>query len=251
MTARYIDMTPTWAAIMPAFFAIFECGTPEGKAIAKEELARLAAAMDSTNAAAKAAPDQEAIDAERNAFGLESAKVGRGHATLDLERAARDFAALGQHIRAACYFAAAARIAPADLPERAGLNVAADLQERAAADLLNQSFEVARKEAIKESQEARALAIDTAFKEGRRTGLIEARDLQEKEAMRNSHAGPNTWQTRAILAEKKARELGEAIEAGIKALSGPHYGQLDAIADYASDARNILESAIKTEGVKK
>ena len=49
---KHIDMTPTWAGLMPAFFAVFENGTEEGKKIAREELMRLARALDAVNAKA-------------------------------------------------------------------------------------------------------------------------------------------------------------------------------------------------------
>lgn len=51
---RTVDLTPTWAGILPALFAALEYGTAQGQAIAKEELSRLARAMDSRNAQAKA-----------------------------------------------------------------------------------------------------------------------------------------------------------------------------------------------------
>jgi hypothetical protein len=50
---KTIDMTPTWTGLMPAFFAVFENGTEEGKKIAREELMRLAAAVDGKNLRAK------------------------------------------------------------------------------------------------------------------------------------------------------------------------------------------------------
>jgi hypothetical protein len=49
-----IDMTPTWAAIMPALIAAIRDGTPEGQRIAEAELMRLAKSADAANAANKA-----------------------------------------------------------------------------------------------------------------------------------------------------------------------------------------------------
>lgn len=46
---KTIDCTPTWAGLMPAFFAVFENGSEEGKKIAREELMRLAGALDLRN----------------------------------------------------------------------------------------------------------------------------------------------------------------------------------------------------------
>lgn len=44
---RYIDATPTWAAILPALLAAVTDGTAEGQRIARAELARMARAADS------------------------------------------------------------------------------------------------------------------------------------------------------------------------------------------------------------
>lgn len=51
---RTIDMTPTWAAILPALLAAVTDGTPTGQAIARKELARMAEIADSYVAAQKA-----------------------------------------------------------------------------------------------------------------------------------------------------------------------------------------------------
>ena len=49
----YIDLTPTWEGLMPAMIAILE-GAPEAaKVPIREELTRLARAMDKHNAKAK------------------------------------------------------------------------------------------------------------------------------------------------------------------------------------------------------
>lgn len=49
-----LDMTPTWAAIMPALVAALQHGTPEGQRLAAAELESLAAKVDSANAKARA-----------------------------------------------------------------------------------------------------------------------------------------------------------------------------------------------------
>lgn len=48
---RVLDMTPTWAGLLPAFRAVLENGTPEGVAMVWAELARMAEAADSAEAA--------------------------------------------------------------------------------------------------------------------------------------------------------------------------------------------------------
>lgn len=52
-----IDMTPTWAEILPALLAALTDGTPEGQGIARTELARMATIADSYVAAQKALRD--------------------------------------------------------------------------------------------------------------------------------------------------------------------------------------------------
>lgn len=146
-----LDLTPTWAGLLPAFFAMLESGTGEGPKIAKEELARLAAFADSVNAKAKAGAadlarmEEEAAE-ERNRFGLASVSLGRERAAIDLARAGQDFMMQGAFMRAACYWEAAARIAPAAMEEAPGFRVSADLAEREAAALLSASLESARRE---------------------------------------------------------------------------------------------------------
>lgn len=44
-----IDLTPSWAGVMPVLLACLEDGTEEGKKIARKELTRLASLMDSMN----------------------------------------------------------------------------------------------------------------------------------------------------------------------------------------------------------
>lgn len=53
---RTIDMTPTWAAILPALLAAVTDGTPTGQAIARKELARMASIADSYVALVKGLP---------------------------------------------------------------------------------------------------------------------------------------------------------------------------------------------------
>ena len=48
-----IDLTPTWAAILPALLAVIKDGTPEGQRMAAEELHRMAEAADRWNTHAK------------------------------------------------------------------------------------------------------------------------------------------------------------------------------------------------------
>lgn len=56
---RSVDVTPTWAGLLPALLAVLDNGTAQGRAMAKEELARMAVAAD------KAVADQKARAAAR------------------------------------------------------------------------------------------------------------------------------------------------------------------------------------------
>lgn len=62
--AMTLDLTPTWAAIMPALVAALQHGTPEGQRLAAAELESLAAKVDAMNRAAKAWADLAADLAE-------------------------------------------------------------------------------------------------------------------------------------------------------------------------------------------
>lgn len=50
---------PTWTALLPAFFAVMQDGTDEGRRIAREELRRMARAADLWNAANPPTEDEE------------------------------------------------------------------------------------------------------------------------------------------------------------------------------------------------
>jgi len=54
-----IDITPTWTGLMPAFIAVLEGGGETGKDMARQELFKLAQAVDHTNTDSlrKAAPE--------------------------------------------------------------------------------------------------------------------------------------------------------------------------------------------------
>ena len=48
-----IDMTPTWVDILGIYVAVMERGNAEGRAIAKQEMRRMAEAADNWNASVK------------------------------------------------------------------------------------------------------------------------------------------------------------------------------------------------------
>lgn len=139
--ARTLDLTLTWEELMPALIVLLQDSMAEGQKIAREELARLARGMDSVNA--KAREEAPGLDG--------AARSARRAAATDLANMARDFMAGGAYVRAACYWEAAARIAPAGMEAARDFRVSADLAEREAAALLTQAYDLARKEALADS----------------------------------------------------------------------------------------------------
>lgn len=51
---EYIDLTPTWEAILPTLLLVYTDATPQGRAGALEELTRMARAADAYVALQKA-----------------------------------------------------------------------------------------------------------------------------------------------------------------------------------------------------
>lgn len=50
---KHIDITPTWETAVHIYLMVLEDGTEEGKAMAREELLRLARTYDALTAGAK------------------------------------------------------------------------------------------------------------------------------------------------------------------------------------------------------
>jgi hypothetical protein len=46
---QFIDLTPSWAAVLPALLAVIQDGTPEGQRLAVTELQRMSEAADRFN----------------------------------------------------------------------------------------------------------------------------------------------------------------------------------------------------------
>lgn len=238
-----IDMTPTWAALMPAFIAALQCGTPEGQAIAREELGRLAASVDAQNARVRSGAAEE----ERNQFGAESVALGRERAAVDLARAADDFRATGAHMRAACYYDAAARIAPAPLVH--DLRVSADLAERAASDLASQALTAARAEgaaearaALSEAFAARAHDLRDMGKTEEAAALFDA--AEDAEAEDDAKAGQWVIEARQCRAAALAARATALERARAEALPEAQAARAEAIrAAHAEGRRAGMEEA--------
>lgn len=49
-----IDITPTWAGLLPALLAVYRDGNASGQTVAREELQRMALAADKWNEHCKA-----------------------------------------------------------------------------------------------------------------------------------------------------------------------------------------------------
>ena len=73
-----VDVTPSWRGIMPALIAALQAGTAEGQAIAREELGRLAAAVDAANQSGRDAAARAEREAEERAADLARAMQAAG-----------------------------------------------------------------------------------------------------------------------------------------------------------------------------
>lgn len=88
-----LDVTPTWAGLMPGLILALTHGTGEGRRIAAEELEKLARAVDSANARAraeapKAAARSEALETARSCLAAYPAIAkGKGRESAPARRA--------------------------------------------------------------------------------------------------------------------------------------------------------------------
>lgn len=88
---RYVDITPTWEALIPVMIMLIESGSADGRKQAIGELTRLAKAMDETIAESKKAPanfDRKwIVDPIPSAEGFHTIRVDDGseHGDLDAE----------------------------------------------------------------------------------------------------------------------------------------------------------------------
>jgi hypothetical protein len=76
--AGKIDLTPTWKGVLPIIIAALEDGTPEGKRLAKLELAQMAKAADLYNASVPPMTD----DAIKNSNTPEAQEAARKRMSL-------------------------------------------------------------------------------------------------------------------------------------------------------------------------
>lgn len=165
---KTLDLTPTWAALVPAFVLVLTNGTQEGRDSIRVELARMAALAD-LYAAHVRAQDAAAIDA--------------------------------------------AKVAPP---------VAYPLSDALASARLCLA-------AYPESDIARLY-------QGKGAGA--ARDLRAELA----DLSDATARELAAPAVGEVRNLRTGIASALAALTSPHYGELENLADHAADARAILEN---------
>ena len=87
-----LDLTPTWAGLMPALIAALQNGTAEGQTMARAQLMSLAAQADAINAADKA---------ERQTMAGHAQSIGAGRNTDAPQRASRATARAEAEARAA------------------------------------------------------------------------------------------------------------------------------------------------------
>lgn len=114
-----IDATPTWSAMVPALLALLDNGTPEGRALARSELARMGGLADMGAAAIKAARTHEGTGDAARSNGPAFYRV----AALSFDRAATVWAALGDDA-GVTRCAMRADMAHADAPDSDALGMA-------------------------------------------------------------------------------------------------------------------------------
>lgn len=150
---RSVDVTPSWAGLVPVFRAILENGTPEGVAAVWVELARMAEAADSAVRAARDAKAEERaqIEAARRAEAEARAAFESLTAPAQFPNAAEEMAT---REAGACQTAEAARLAAEPLTHA---GKAPEAQETAARAVM-------AAEGVKELCEAR-LAVRAAKRE--------------------------------------------------------------------------------------
>ena len=131
-----LNLTPTWAGIMPGLILALTHGTREGRRMAAEELEKLARAVDSANDRARSAPTPEQEEEARNQFGLESVRLGRERAGNDIARHARTLQAAGLFELESAFYSAAAIADPESAGDyQAGAKVAKEKADKARAAL--------------------------------------------------------------------------------------------------------------------
>ena len=157
---RTLDLTPSWASLVPAFVLVLDKGTQEGRDSIRAELARMAALADLWAA----------------------------------------------HVRAQD---AAPPVAPPVAPEPLADAIGS-------ARLALSAYSVA----------------DLARQKGGAAWRSTAQDLRQELADLSDAAAP--------VADELAR-LRTGIAAALAALTSPHYGELENLADHAADAREVLE----------
>lgn len=92
---RTLDLTPTWAGLVPAFLLVLDKGNREGRAAIESELARMAALADlwASHVKANASPVKDAAQGARLCLAVytpDALKTAKGKALQD---AARDLRA--------------------------------------------------------------------------------------------------------------------------------------------------------------
>ena len=223
----YLDLSPTWAGIMPALIATIENGTCEGREIARAELARLADSVDSHNAktrAETAAPEANpTTSAPAPSAGVVShlktataalAGVLAGYAEDNARDA--DNTAGGPAWRAVLHARAGAFYHAASDAAARGGNNGAELKRLGA----------------EQTDKAKACRVVTS--------TVIAKLESELAVSRAARA----TQRRTL------DSYAEAARSALAALRKPYYGDLDAARDNAVDAAEILAAAVPDDSAE-
>lgn len=266
--ARSIDMTPTWAGIMPALVAALQHGTAEGQGMARAELARLAQEVDSANAAARDA--REAAKASPVPAGQAShlktataalAGVFQGYARQNTESAT--YAAHAGRRAAFTARAHAFAHAAADAAARGG-NDSAELKAAAAelADRMAEELAAADREHNARAEEVaelnRAVAAADARAESNAAELVNSRAARatarrQIDALREEAATAREGEEAARVGLQFAREERDAIRAElarVQELAARAFVRLSAVvADAGTDgaAPRLVHGADREE----
>lgn len=240
--AAFIDMTPTWAGIMPALVAALQDGTPDGRRIARAELARLAEEVDSANAAARKAREEAAAAPvpAGQASHLKTATAALAGVLADMSRqnddSATRVASASRHAafmaRAHAFAHAAATAADRGGNDSKALKARAEeLADSMAAALADADREHnARAEEVAELNRAVVAAEEGAAELARHGAELEstlAASRAARHTVRRCHDAAR---------DAMARALAE--------LESPHYGDAETRADHAATAADILRDAL-------
>ena len=223
----FLDLSPTWAGVMPAIIAALESGTEAGQWLARAELVRLADSVDSHNAsqrAEKAAPEANPIT--------------RGPAPS---------AGVVSHLKTATAALAGVLVGYAEANVRDAANTTGGPAWQAVLH-------------------ARAGAFYHAASDATSRGGNNGKELKRLGAEQTDKAKNCRVATSAVIAKLESElavsraaratqrrtldSYAESARAALAALQKPYYGDLDAARDNAVDAAEILAATLPDDSAE-